>query len=290
MGVLLQPVAKAQSAFYDFSRKTETYTELTGATVISVNIVSTPANFSIPAGFKMYGKEMPTTLKVGGTGYVICTGPSNSFAFDPCLHGLIARSPNSVILGKIETTGSDTIVKIEWRDLGVDGNPVTDSVNFQVWLYKKSKVIEFHYGPSYQTPLKDTFIINTSLLSTDFNTSFESHTIVGVPSNPVDDTDPYTTKEMAGFIPTGTVYVFTPKSTSVSTPGKMQDISVYPNPATDYVTVKTTGNGKYTVYDVFGRVFMSGNLAPETKLDLSMLTPGLYLLKAGEQIIKITKE
>lgn len=69
------------------------------------------------------------------------------------------------------------------------------------------------------------------------------------------------------------------------------DFNVYPNPATDAVTIEHTSieNAQYSIYSISGQEVLSGELnetALSTTIDLNELQPGMYLLKvnSGDEI------
>lgn len=65
------------------------------------------------------------------------------------------------------------------------------------------------------------------------------------------------------------------------------NISVFPNPARDLVTVKTDSglNGSdFTITDLAGKQFLDGKLVNEsTPVDISQLVPGIYLIQVTGQ-------
>ena len=68
------------------------------------------------------------------------------------------------------------------------------------------------------------------------------------------------------------------------------DISLYPNPANDKITLKTGSDmigAEYTISDLAGRTIMTGKLATEnTSISIANLAPSVYLI----QIASITKQ
>ncbi len=66
---------------------------------------------------------------------------------------------------------------------------------------------------------------------------------------------------------------------------EQSDIKVYPNPATDYLTIDINSSsavGQLYIHDVTGRqVIVSQINAPQSKLDVSTLMPGMYYLKCS---------
>jgi hypothetical protein len=79
-------------------------------------------------------------------------------------------------------------------------------------------------------------------------------------------------------------------------PGNSLEISAYPNPTEDIVTLKvTTGAGqgcRYQLYDLYGKLLNEQKLTSnETKISFMNLASGTYLLKLlnEDQVLKILK-
>ncbi|KAA5534668.1 T9SS type A sorting domain-containing protein [Taibaiella lutea] len=65
-------------------------------------------------------------------------------------------------------------------------------------------------------------------------------------------------------------------------------ISVYPNPATQVLTVETASNASYNIYDLQGKVIMKGNLqSGKNTLNVSGIAKGFYTIKIGDYNQKI---
>jgi hypothetical protein len=75
--------------------------------------------------------------------------------------------------------------------------------------------------------------------------------------------------------------------TNISESIKEADITVYPNPASDVITIKAnTGiSGMvYSITDQTGKMMLKGKLNDEsTSVDITQLSKGIYLLNIGEQ-------
>ncbi|WP_159517585.1 M3 family metallopeptidase [Sunxiuqinia indica] len=68
------------------------------------------------------------------------------------------------------------------------------------------------------------------------------------------------------------------------------EVLLYPNPATDWVTLKTPdGNAeRYTLYNSFGQVLVSRPIvSKETKIDVSGYPNGIYVVEVEERKIKL---
>jgi hypothetical protein len=85
---------------------------------------------------------------------------------------------------------------------------------------------------------------------------------------------------------------------SVSTVDNNTGIEAYPNPAHNTVTVRVNGasaNGKIQLTDLTGRILKTTDVkTAETILDISHLSPGMYMIKymdeAGSRTVKITRQ
>lgn len=77
-------------------------------------------------------------------------------------------------------------------------------------------------------------------------------------------------------------------ATSMST-GTVGNISIYPNPANDYLVVNTDQTAQVSIYGLTGQLQQSGYT--NQSLDISNLSKGIYLvqIKGIQQIFKITK-
>ena len=64
-------------------------------------------------------------------------------------------------------------------------------------------------------------------------------------------------------------------------------INYYPNPAKDYIYINGANNDYVEIYDIMGRLVKQsiGN-----RIDISSLISGIYVLRIGEENIKIIKE
>ena len=78
---------------------------------------------------------------------------------------------------------------------------------------------------------------------------------------------------------------------------KLSEYSVYPNPTTNQITIKSTTKligTVYTVFDNMGKLVLSGQINTEnTVIELGNLSGGIYLLNVGEnnkQTFKVIKE
>lgn len=89
------------------------------------------------------------------------------------------------------------------------------------------------------------------------------------------------------------LWSFTPSGVGIENTETALNLSLYPNPGQGLFTLRFNGiDGKYislTVRDISGRVVYNESLKPyqpecETTLDLSSLSPGMYILEAGNEL------
>ena len=65
-------------------------------------------------------------------------------------------------------------------------------------------------------------------------------------------------------------------------------VKVFPNPATDFVTIETQNKGGLTLSNILGEVVAEKTLVPGVnKLEVTDLSPGLYFYKVGENAGKL---
>lgn len=80
--------------------------------------------------------------------------------------------------------------------------------------------------------------------------------------------------------------------TGISTSSKL-DISIYPNPTSDFITIKTAENSNvnYEIIDMMGKKLNFGSFQFSTTIDITNLTNGIYYvqLKTDKEIFKAEK-
>ena len=70
--------------------------------------------------------------------------------------------------------------------------------------------------------------------------------------------------------------------------GSAAEVKVFPNPATDFVTIETQNKGVLTLSNILGEVVAEKTLSPGVnKLEIMNLSPGLYFYKVGENAGKL---
>lgn len=91
------------------------------------------------------------------------------------------------------------------------------------------------------------------------------------------------------------IRVYTPRVTTGARPRAESGISVYPNPAEDFLIIESPNdsqNHTYSLYNIEGKEIRNGSIHGKTILPLHTDPPGIYLLKLSNhpRPFKITKQ
>jgi hypothetical protein len=69
--------------------------------------------------------------------------------------------------------------------------------------------------------------------------------------------------------------------------GSGESISIYPNPATDYINITNAQNGSiYSIYNITGRLQLTGTICGP--VNIQALVPGVYFLHVMNRVLKLT--
>ncbi|OGI69448.1 hypothetical protein A3A09_01000 [Candidatus Nomurabacteria bacterium RIFCSPLOWO2_01_FULL_42_20] len=90
------------------------------------------------------------------------------------------------------------------------------------------------------------------------------------------------------ILTTDTIPILIPGATGIEEAGEGGEVKVFPNPATDFVTIETQDKGELTLSNILGEVVAEKTLVPGVnKLEVTDLSPGLYFYKVGENAGKL---
>lgn len=280
---------------YQFTKTTGTYANIAGGTSVSDG-----QSVAIGFPFYHYGVRFDTML-VNLDGWA---EPTSDVAN---VRGTMAPfltwceyDPNfmdSGIRSKVSGSPGSRQFVVEWRSMAIDypgtASPNSDHVNFQLVLFEGTNVFEFRYGSSLVTDLNGDFSgesgpqIYHDIFS--FNTfqerSFWLHDNVASPTTYIDygEGDP-----INGVPSNGTIYRFTP--TTISSVSDLQtavDFSVFPNPASNAVTIvidETMIGATATITDVAGRTVAAVNLTTVNRqLTTESFANGVYFVTVTDK-------
>lgn len=303
----------AQQNFYNFTKSTATYADLTGATSMNNGQVWDWDDFGPVAS--------PFPISVFGNTY-------NDFGFDddyfylgdvwnnfdavflyPVTTFIMDRNfsfsgaSQSPISYKVEGTVGSRILKLEIKNAGLEMEEMISTtstlyLNYQIWFYEVDNSIEYHYGDHNITNLSmlNDEAYSTVILAYMTDTNFQGGYIDGTIANPTytESDDPDDEPVGLDAVPApNTVYRFAVNPLSVKDQENVE-FALFPNPATDILNVsfQENINKEYTVYDMAGRYVLSGTVNNEdkTQINISTLRSGMYILKIGATVNKFVKK
>ena len=289
----------ATAQYYSFSSSVQTYSEISGA-----DITDTVMNDYIPFlpdhPFKIFGKTGMTSYSIGvATGYLVASSPQYGFALDPMMGTLFRKIPgqSSVSIKEIKTS-SDTLLVVQWKQIGLKGHPDNEFLNFQLRINLGSEQVEYHYGPSnyLRTNNDSAFIDPTNtgpevmvvLLYPDFSGYYEFNSLAGNPAYPVYSKN-YT--RMTGIPVPNQLYTFQKRSlTGLNQAAADCDrIHIYPNPTVDrkFNVSSPEPIGLVKLYSIAGELVMEQNGGGAFTLPTgSQLFYAEITLMNGERYIK----
>lgn len=306
IGTLFTQSAKAQLG-YKLSVTTDTYTPLTGGTSVNGSTMWDEENYKVPLGFNF--KLGSTTISdfslVSGAFAATDTDAAVISGFFTCDGDLYDRgnsggsSSMSPIRYTVSGTAGSRIFKMEVSNAGFfDEYDIyttnNDFVNYQVWFYETSNIVELRYGPSNISHAADYFTLGSGPVvgfMKNIDPSSGSvdmlYYLNGSASSPaIDSTGNLFSISggLASYPANGTVYRFTPPSTGVDIFVKELDgIKVMNTISTDYVRIANNSNAKttYTLTAINGaNVNLNGILQQGTNnIDMSALPAGVYVLQ-----------
>jgi hypothetical protein len=305
---------------YNFSVTNEPYNNLVGSTSLNNGQIWDDLGYAVPIGFdfqisaQVFSTIYFPDFGLGGTlSNVFDEDDEDAFALiipigqDLIDLGYGIGGSQSNLSYKTEGTAGSQILKIEWNNVGFfDDQTTSDFMNFQVWLYEGSNIIEYRYGPNQINNPQGSFEGETGpivalfpLINFDIGEFEEdAYFISGDPSNPTviiveAGDEPHGPIALQGMIPDGTVYTFSPQNLSVDDYATI-DFAVYPNPAGNYFNIRANAlEYQVNIYNNLGQKVKHFDNS-STQIDVTGLPAGLYLIEVeterGSSIKKLIKK
>ena len=305
-GCWVQREATAQPS-YSFSVDHGVYSDLTDATVLDIPVDTALAEtyFGVDLNgevFTLYGEEYGESIEITGRGVLGFDNDRHSVVIDGFLSILDRFDHESRIAYQIDRSGEESILKVEWKRLAVIDDPevaVDDYVNFQIWLYQSSGVVELRYGENTvnYTPGKDIgggpFIGVFQFVQKPFFKILEKNWIIGDVNNPEYDLTTKNFESVQGCPANGTIFRFTPNEAAGVTDKKtFMEYALGPNPTHDVMTLTTLDSEhsgesvRVRITDLTGRTISDQTAI--LPLDLELPRPGLYFCKIfGKEGVRI---
>jgi Secretion system C-terminal sorting domain len=301
----------AQSGYYDMDYYQSPYQFLdsTKATLISTKDSAWLYwEDSIPIGFdfELYGETYDSVLVYSeGVFDFFQDCPQTPFPLGPELLAFLVGTVDRGNFSVGDTSFSDVsyvvegqvgqrILKVEWKNMGLDGGSGWDDYfNYQVWFYENGGIIEIHFGPYYLDDPKNVdwltgdpgplmafryegtceFIQDSTQNVVVFgNSAAPQDTVVG-------DIDFTTLPQywLSGMPPNGIVYRFRLKPVGIENIKEIE-YSITPNPANNQIQIRTGLEGEMEIvfYDLQGRAVLQQKFYGNTIINTAHLPQGLY--------------
>lgn len=304
MFLLTFGIARAQFN-YDVSVSQQTYVPLTGATSINGNTIWDDDLFMVPLGFTFeLDKKNISDIAINGGVFAATDTEDVVDMFliaGADLHdrgNITGTASLSPISYKVEGAAGSRIFKMEvanagfWDewDLYTTDN---DSVNYQIWFYETSNIVELRFGPSNISHPADYFLGTGKPLvgffrqyDLNYDSTEVGYVLTGDPSSPVIDS--FSSLDslddgLNAYPPNGTVYKFAPKSVSVKNiTHRTPSVKMLSNIDRQELIIINSeqANGSYRILNTMGMdMRLKGNIAQgNTRIDISVLPAGNYVL------------
>lgn len=288
---------KAQNSYYLYIPKTTgNYTELKDAKKIPWTAFDSSTDMYMLSElngetFQFY--KMPflfggsKTIALESNGVVRIDNDTSLIIIDGAFTYLDSINANSSISYLIEGNPGNYIVKAQWKNLKIRNGQTNNYLNFQIWLFQKSGIIEIHYGSRSLNNESGFNISNGPQVGMffsrdDFTKCFEKLWITGSPTNIKPDTSVnYAFKAMTGVPNEGTVFRLIPRfiNSIKDKPDNNSTMYYYPNPAENGI-INFVRPGDYKITDLTGKMLLSG--LSQKSVDVSSLSKGTYLLYVNQ--------
>jgi len=239
---------KTYAQYYNFQAITGTYQSLTSPIALHTNdSVSwwddAIGSFTLPFTFKLFEDTVPTLYFYDA--YLTDDTANENYEINVFGAGIWGNS--SPVSYQMEGTTPNRIYKVEWTDIGFDNYSDVASANiqFQLWLYETTNVIEIHFGNSYVPDAATAYdgLTGPEIDLINYNDIPSYYfSLQGIPAAPTATND--SNVVLTGTPPLNTVYRFSPHLESVPQITPQKEITFYPNPANDNFTISYASTPK----------------------------------------------
>jgi len=292
--LLLATISQGQS--YTFSEFTGTYSDLTESIILE-DADYDDENFN---NIDIEGETIPffgldfnfggiTTYTVQPLGNVRVDNDSSAVLLDALRSlGIYPLDETTKLSYQIDGAPGSHIIKVEWKNHTLTFGEPGNIINFQIWVYQETGLIEFHYGPRSESnasdlPEEDPLYIGLLYAPDDFLDLYEKIWISGEIDDVQIDLEPINNYEpMLGVPDEGTIYRFTPTFLSTQNyPGKemLSDFVLAPNPAIESVTIQNLPEVILTVDVLNTQGKLVRQFSASNQLEISDLESGIYFIR-----------
>lgn len=311
-GLLLTTLTVSAQNYYNFTKSTATYADLTGATSLTNNAVWDFDFFgpiTSPFNIDVFGQTYNTLNFEDDYFYLESSTNANFYSeIFPVYAYIMDRNVSgtgngvSPISYKVEGASGNRILKLEVKNAGLemefDSSGTTNLfLNYQIWFYEADKSIEYRYGSNNVTSVASLNDEGVSyiLLSHEDSNNIKGGFVNGTITSPTytEVTNPTSNPTNLNGLPTAnTVYRFALNPLAVKDQEKIE-FSMFPNPTNDVLnlTFPETVNKPYSVYDLMGREVLKGSLnnTTQAQINVGTLQKGSYILRIAGSTQKFVK-
>src|SRR3954470_9307536 len=240
-------ISQAQQAAYTFSQSTQTYANLTGATVVSTQYWDDFSVFTLqlPFAFSYFGKSYNIIYAMGGFDGFDYDGAGGFGSYEIYSFDNEMKDANGRATISYAVTGAtpNRIMKIQTKDTNFENDDAhLHSANVQLGLYETSNIIEMHYGP-FSIVNANTFPISNCAGPT-VGLLKDQTTYVTLSGNASNPTASNTVPSLCivDAPPADKVYRFTPVSSGINELDNSIPVTIYPNPSNGTFTITSESN------------------------------------------------
>lgn len=311
-GLLLTTVTVSAQNYYNFTKSTATYADLTGATSLTNNAVWDFDFFgpiTSPFNIDVFGQTYNTLNFEDDYFYLESSTNANFYSeIFPVYAYIMDRNVSgtgngvSPISYKVEGASGNRILKLEVKNAGLemefDSSGTTNLfLNYQIWFYEADKSIEYRYGSNNVTSVASLNDEGVSyiLLSHEDSNNIKGGFVNGTITSPTytEVTNPTSNPTNLNGLPTAnTVYRFALNPLAVKDQEKIE-FSMFPNPTNDVLNLAfpEAVNKPYSVYDLMGREVLKGSLnnTTQAQINVGTLQKGSYILRIAGSTQKFIK-
>ncbi len=314
--IIVKTNAQEQS-LYTLTTSTATYTDLENAISINNGQIWGNNDFNpiqVPFSFKI-AEETISTFAFEQDNFTFSSEQSDN-KYDLEVSGIVALDKNFAVGGlshspvsyKVEGTEGSRILKIEVKNAGSEDEFTENGtnnlfINFQIWIYETSNIIEYRYGNTNITA-QDLALFQEDdgilIAIIDKNDDYACY-LHGNPLTPdfiqlfdgagtESEIDSYV---MSSFPANGTVYRFTPSTTAGTEQFNKTQFSIYPNPVTSMlnISLEKMDVTDYIITDMTGKTIQKGTFKTlENTIEVGDLSSGMYGIKIGNTTQKFLKK
>ena len=308
---------------YQFSIEQGEYVELENPISLTNGEIWDDPTFTVPLGFDFdYLGQTVSTLSANDnfTGGMLLVGIGNSeginmiipYFSDVIDKGYGTTKSESEISYEITGDSPARIAKIEWKNCGFYDEVInfqnTSSVNFQLWIYEESNIIDVVFGPS-DVNTKIAHELGGATIGMAQNINFGTEIVEAfwnLHGNPFDpEIDEvigtnfnFEPQVLIGDPPSGMIYRFTPNVVSSTQKlEKLESVKVYPTLVEEQFIIENNSAAKVNaqVFNSLGMKIKEIDLGVGSQsINCSNFEAGMYYINmsqgdkvANQKIIKL---